>query len=204
MNTFFDWLSNNSLATTAFIIIFALLFLFVVIVYLVSFSQGRSLSFWPPKIGERPTKKGISKANTFIKAKDINSDDTETIVKNKHIGLPNVKLDGIPIAQVIVLEGPEKGTIYLIQSGIRKIIVGRSKDCDISLSNEMPTVSLIHFKVIISPIEGKNHKERDYKFELFDTSVNGTFVNGKRVNQVEIRSGDVIQAGGYKFSILTT
>jgi Na+-transporting methylmalonyl-CoA/oxaloacetate decarboxylase gamma subunit len=186
MNTFFDWLSNNSLATTAFIIIFALLFLLVIIVYLVSFFQGRSLSFWPPKIGERPSNKGTSHANNFNEVKDIKSDDTETIVKNKHIGLPNVKLDGIPIAQVIVVEGPEKGTIYLIQSGIRKIIVGSSKDCDISLSPEMLTVSRIHFKIIISPIEGKNHRERDYKFELFDTSVNGTFINGKMVNQAEV------------------
>jgi len=93
----------------------------------------------------------------------------------------------------------------IFDPGIRKLMVGGSKDCDICLSPEMATVSLIHFKIIISPIEGKNHKERDYKFELINTSANGTFVNGKIAGErIEIRSGDVIQAGGYKFSILTT
>lgn len=51
MTTFFDWLSNSPIATTAFIVAFG----GVTLIYMIAFLQGREISFWPPKIGERPS-----------------------------------------------------------------------------------------------------------------------------------------------------
>lgn len=50
--TIFDFLNSNLSVFTALLI----LVLVVAILYLVAFLQGRSISFWPPKIGAKPYK----------------------------------------------------------------------------------------------------------------------------------------------------
>lgn len=52
MVEFIKWLSNNSVATGALIVVFGI----VVFIYLFAFFQGREISFWPPKIGAKPEK----------------------------------------------------------------------------------------------------------------------------------------------------
>ncbi len=56
MSEFFTWLSNNPIATTIFVISFAVLVGALVATYSVAFYQGREISFWPPKIGTKPEK----------------------------------------------------------------------------------------------------------------------------------------------------
>jgi len=52
MNEFFQWLSENPLATNIVISIFGITILTVISMYVIAFIQGRSVSFWPLKIGE--------------------------------------------------------------------------------------------------------------------------------------------------------
>jgi len=57
MDEFFKWLSTNNLATNILIGAFGLVVFSLVLIYLIAFFQGRSIQFWPPKIGEKPDKK---------------------------------------------------------------------------------------------------------------------------------------------------
>jgi hypothetical protein len=55
MTTFFDWLSNNPIATTVFIVAFGSAVTCATLIYMIAFLQGREISFWPPKVGEKPS-----------------------------------------------------------------------------------------------------------------------------------------------------
>lgn len=54
MDKFFEWLTDNSVATDAFVVSFGLLFVTVLVIYIIAFAQGREISFWPPKLGTKP------------------------------------------------------------------------------------------------------------------------------------------------------
>ncbi|MEI6499379.1 MAG: serine/threonine-protein kinase [bacterium] len=56
MAEFFIWLSSNPFATSALIVSFGVVVTAITMIYLVAFLQGRSISFWPPRIGEKPNK----------------------------------------------------------------------------------------------------------------------------------------------------
>lgn len=56
MSEFFKWLSNNPIATNMLVIAISIVCISIVLIYIVAFFQGRSISFWPPSIGERPNK----------------------------------------------------------------------------------------------------------------------------------------------------
>ncbi len=56
MDAFFQWLGGNPGATTALIAAFAILVAAVVLIYLVAFFQGREISLYPPRIGEKRDK----------------------------------------------------------------------------------------------------------------------------------------------------
>ncbi len=57
MSEFFAWLSANSLATSVLIIAFGLVVVVMILIYFIAFLQGREISFWPPKIGQKLEKK---------------------------------------------------------------------------------------------------------------------------------------------------
>ncbi len=59
MTGFFNWLSANPPATNAFILTFSILIISIPLIYLVAFFQGRAIYFWPPKIGERPSRSDV-------------------------------------------------------------------------------------------------------------------------------------------------
>lgn len=56
MESFFEWLSQNSFATNVLIIAFIVVIIVLIIVFIVAFIQNRPISFWPPSIGAKPDK----------------------------------------------------------------------------------------------------------------------------------------------------
>jgi len=54
MDKLVDWLAHNSAASITLTVAFGLLAITVTVIYAVAFSQGREVSFWPPKIGAKP------------------------------------------------------------------------------------------------------------------------------------------------------
>jgi len=59
MTDFFNWLVNGSISSIIFIAMVSVLAISVVLIFTVSFFQGREISFWPLKIGERPDRKKV-------------------------------------------------------------------------------------------------------------------------------------------------
>lgn len=64
MAEFFNWLSSNPIATTTVIVSFGFVITAITLIYVVAFFQGRSISFWPPSIGEKPNKSQGQKPET--------------------------------------------------------------------------------------------------------------------------------------------
>lgn len=81
-----------------------------------------------------------------------------------------------------VMHGTDKGATFVAEE--LPIFVGREKDATVPLGDSK--VSRKHAIIVY-----KNHR-----FFVIDLgSTNGTFVNGKKVEGVPLRSGDMIQFG---------
>lgn len=73
---------------------------------------------------------------------------------------------------------------------MRKITIGRGRECDIRIDDLTDAVSRRQAVIKVSP---------SGKMEIYDTSTNGTFVNGKRIEKpmgVRIRRGDTVNFAG--------
>ena len=69
------------------------------------------------------------------------------------------------------------------------LLMGRAPDCDLTLDS--PLVSRHHARLERS---GATHNLIDLG------STNGTFVNSRRIDRVELHAGDVVQIGPYRFT----
>ena len=90
-------------------------------------------------------------------------------------------------ALLIVVSGPSVGSRFLLQG--ERVSVGRHPDSDIFLDDV--TVSRKH-AVFVSSGTG---------FSVIDSaSLNGTYVNGERVDTCELSSGDEVQIGKFRLT----
>jgi hypothetical protein len=90
-------------------------------------------------------------------------------------------------ARIQIGKESEEGTLYFKPGG-KRLSVGRATDCDLSLTH--PSVSKIHAAILMN---------REGTLLVSDTgSVNGTYINGRRINYGEARQledGDVVGFG---------
>lgn len=56
MDEILKFLSANSTAMNVFLILVSLFVVTIILMYVIAFFQGREITFWPPKIGEKPTR----------------------------------------------------------------------------------------------------------------------------------------------------
>jgi pSer/pThr/pTyr-binding forkhead associated (FHA) protein len=97
------------------------------------------------------------------------------------------------VVQIIHILGPSKGEIQELNESV--ISIGRQASCHIRFPVGLTGVSRNHAEIV-----------RDgNQFKLVDHSTNGTFVNGKKVKEVLLKNGDVLEfsEGGPKVSFLT-
>ncbi len=81
--------------------------------------------------------------------------------------------------------------------GRERVTVGRSPESDIFLDDV--TVSRDHAEVF------KREQPGEKGFRIRDAgSLNGTYVNRVRVDSVDLRNGDEIQIGKYRFKFVYT
>ncbi|MFH1227416.1 MAG: FHA domain-containing serine/threonine-protein kinase [Planctomycetota bacterium] len=86
--------------------------------------------------------------------------------------------------KLVIEKGPNKGETFTLSSQFKTGIVGRESTAQLKLTDTM--TSRIHFK-IESRMDG---------YYLIDSgSMNGTFVNGTRVQEKLLKIGDMIQVG---------
>lgn len=104
-----------------------------------------------------------------------------------------MKLPPVIVVQLIHISGPLKGEIQEFPEGA--ITIGRHPSCHIKFPVEFTSISRKHAEIVR---EGN-------KFKLIDHSANGTFVNGKKVQEIFLKEGDVLMfaEGGPKVSFLT-
>lgn len=97
------------------------------------------------------------------------------------------------MVQLVHIEGPLKGDIQeLTEPTIR---IGRNPDGQVHFPKDLTIVSRNHAEIVR---EGN-------RFKLLDHSSNGTFVNGKKIQEAYLKDGDVLTfaEGGPKVSFLT-
>lgn len=104
-----------------------------------------------------------------------------------------VKRPPVIVVQLIHISGPLKGQIQEFSEFA--IAIGRHSSCHLQFPPDLTIISRKHAEIIR---EGN-------QFKLLDFSVNGTFVNGKRVKEAFLKNGDVLDFSekGPKVSFLT-
>ncbi len=114
------------------------------------------------------------------------TDDTET---EEHA---DVTLVEVPhgAGVLVVTRGPNIGSRYLLEDKV--VRAGRHPESDIFLDDI--TVSRRH--VEIAPAEGGAYTIRDVG------SLNGTYVNRERIDEVKLAPGDEVQIGKFKLVYL--
>ena len=97
------------------------------------------------------------------------------------------------IVQLVHIHGPMKGEIQEFAGN--EIFIGRHPSCDLQFPKDIVAISRKHAHIIR---EGN-------RFKLVDSSTNGTFVNGTKIDESWLKNGDVIffTEGGPKVSFLT-
>ena len=124
----------------------------------------------------------------------VRADESETTMsftpeeaEEDGLGLPE-GVDGP--ALIVRAGGGRAGETFVLEQDL--VTIGRSPDCEIFLDDV--TVSRKHAVV------GRS----DDRFTIADEgSLNGTFVNKRRVESAELEDGDEIQVGKYRMTFLS-
>jgi Inner membrane component of T3SS, cytoplasmic domain/zinc-ribbon domain len=94
-------------------------------------------------------------------------------------------------AVLVVLRGPAEGARYNLAPSSEPVVVGRSPECELFLDDV--TVSRRHAE--LRSVGGG--------WELHDLgSLNGSYVNRRRIDQQTLAGGDEVQIGKYRFVFL--
>jgi hypothetical protein len=97
MNDFLVWLSSNSAASMSIAIAIAAIVIVAIFLYVIAFFQGREISFWPPKIGQKTD--NPSSDSLFIKLEDRS--DIQVSFEKRLSNAKNVALTGSSLAGII-------------------------------------------------------------------------------------------------------
>jgi CheY-like chemotaxis protein len=118
MVEFLQWLSSGSIVATLFIGIILVLVTSLLLIYGVAFIQGREISFWPPKIGEKPADRNKSNAGVKkVLAKE----------KTKH---DRVKSNPVKIKDIVLTPPAEKDceTLKVSTGEVKQFIAGEAEN----------------------------------------------------------------------------
>jgi pSer/pThr/pTyr-binding forkhead associated (FHA) protein len=98
---------------------------------------------------------------------------------------------GVGQAVLVVLRGPQEGARFDLDPASAAIAVGRSPECELFLDDV--TVSRRHAELHLA----------DGGWELVDAgSLNGSYVNRRRIDRQVLVGGDEVQIGKYRFVFL--
>jgi hypothetical protein len=98
---------------------------------------------------------------------------------------------GLGHAVLVVLRGPQEGVRFDLDPATPSVVVGRSPESDLFLDDV--TVSRRHAELHVA----------DGGWELVDAgSLNGSYVNRRRIDRQVLAGGDEVQIGKYRFVYL--
>lgn len=78
MEYFFNWLSQTPLATNVLAVAFLIIVITIVLMYVIAFLQGRSVSFWPPEIGSNNPSKSSGSETILYDSREGKLSDFDT------------------------------------------------------------------------------------------------------------------------------
>ncbi len=191
---------NNILAWPWYLQLLIVFFLlaFLILVYRL-LSEGREVSLGPLKFGAR-IGKGTNNTVASKSASDRLSGMSPSVQSSKTFApyqsmVPATRVDARPIALLYI----DSGDLFIITESHRNLAVGQSRECDIPINHV--SLSRVHLRILIALEPAAKEKLRTYKLSVSDTgSANGTFVNGRRIEQLDLEDGDIIQAGGIRIT----
>jgi len=108
--------------------------------------------------------------------------------KTRLTNLRERRSDSRLVPTFTVLEGPEVGAFYAFDPGRRAHRVGRGEDADIRLNDA--SVSRVHAICVVASLEDR------LTVRVSDNaSTNGVLINGRKVEQASLISGDKVRLG---------
>ncbi|TQN31799.1 zinc ribbon protein [Haloactinospora alba] len=142
-----------------------------------------------PQSGER--RESVGETTSTISISGIQALEAET-ESGDDVAPDSTNVDALPsgTALLVVKRGPNAGSRFLLDSDVTT--VGRHPNSDIFLDDV--TVSRRHVEFF----------RRGDGFGVRDVgSLNGTYVNRERIDEVELGGGDEVQIGKFRLVLLT-
>lgn len=93
-----------------------------------------------------------------------------------------------------ITQGPDRGQRFPVRNAV--LVVGRSKHCDISLTDE--GISRQHLEISLSPDSPGKFLVKDLK------SRNGVFIRKQKINQAALNCGEIVQIGETSLTVQYT
>lgn len=111
----------------------------------------------------------------------------EELVDEEGVSLADLRIEGA--ALVVRSGGGRAGEAFVLER--ERVLVGRSPECDVFLDDV--TVSRTHAVLV----------RQDGGYSIEDQgSLNGTYVNRRRVERAHLQDGDEVQIGKYRLTFL--
>jgi hypothetical protein len=131
-----------------------------------------------------------SRCGALLDKGEAASEETQTFTADEVSGHEHDLLDGLEGPALVVRAGGGRAGESFHPTSERTRI-GRSPECEIFLDDV--TVSRTHAVLV----------ERDGAFYAEDQqSLNGTFVNRRRITSVKLENGDEVQVGKYRMTFI--
>ena len=131
-----------------------------------------------------------SRCGALLLEKGEAGSETQTFTPDEVGELANEPVEGLEGPGLVVRSGGGRAG-ETFRPGGERTRIGRSPDCEIFLDDV--TVSRNHALLV----------ERDQKFFIEDQgSLNGTFVNRRRIDNQELEHGDELQIGKYRLTFV--
>jgi hypothetical protein len=131
-----------------------------------------------------------ARCGALLEREDV-GESTIAIPADELLRDSDVRVDGVEGPALVVRSGGGRQGEHFVPRAERTTI-GRSPDCDVFLDDV--TVSRNHAVLV----------ERDGGFEIEDQgSLNGTYVNRRRVDSSPLNDGDELQIGKYRLIFLS-
>ena len=131
-----------------------------------------------------------SRCGALLEKREHATETTQTYAPEDVADLAHTPVEGLEGPALVVRSGGGRAGETFRPRG-DQTRVGRSPDCEIFLDDV--TVSRNHAVLV----------ERDGKFRVEDQgSLNGTFVNRRRIDSADLENGDELQIGKYRLTFV--
>ena len=136
------------------------------------------------------TARYCTRCGALISAQDPAAGETQAMSPEELAEASGIGLEGLEAPALVVRSGGRAGESFHPTKA--QTTIGRSPDCDVFLDDV--TVSRKHAVLV---------RDDDGGFRIEDQgSLNGTFLNRKRIDAAKLENGDELQIGKYRLTFI--